>query len=400
MRVKLLREAAIATLILIAIVFLVSRLSLKSDFLRPIRQGIGDFDVYDLFYSGKDNQSFSKKHPDIIIIQSSADREKIARQIGQINELYPTVLGIDLRFDGPREPASDAALKLAMGSHPENVAAYSLGNTPEGGVSVVENFLDTGYLVEHGGYVNFAHGDSFAVIRRFNPFFGTDRHYSAFTSRILEKYDPEKYKILQDRNHREEDINYQGGLNYFENYTEQFFDSLYNQVKGQKYFWNKIVLLGSFSKDELSPKVLDDLKYTPMNSRFHGKGFPDTYGIVVHANILAMELKDKQYIHVAGNWVSFLFSFVFVMITMYLVFWFHFKYGHPLHIGLLLLQLATVILSVWFFLKLHEWFNWKVNLVPIIVAIVLSIEMYDLYARFAAWLHKKNPKYQTVFGKH
>jgi CHASE2 domain-containing sensor protein len=244
------------------------------------------------------------------------------------------------------------------------------------------------------GFGNFV-GDEFSVIRSWSPFAEVEgKSVPSFTARILELYAPEKFKLLKNRD-KVELINYTGNL---ESYTSFSFDEMYEYLySGQlsPKIHNKIILLGFFQKN--APMLLEDMHFTPLNSKITGKSFPDMYGVAIHANILSMMLNEtylKQLPMSASYAIATLLTFCFMLfiIRQYT------KTEHPHHLKLLLLQTLIVILFIYLFLVIFTYLDVKILLLPIILSLVLTVEMFGVYKSLAKWLHKKID-YKTIFSK-
>ncbi len=395
----LLKEAFIATIILSLTLFLVSLLPLKNEFLGPVKQEFNDFDVYDLFYAGNGDAQQGVKDADIFIVQAGDTRTQIADQVNKLKSLQPAVIGIDLSFAEKKEPSTDSLLMASITTAPNVVPGYSIIAETDGVDVIKEHFLPGEFLQSNGGFINFSHVDSFSVIRNFGPFYVKGgKSYPAFSVRAAQIYSPKKFAALKARDNNIEPINYFGNIDYYNNYSAKEFDELYgtNQLGFLK---GKIVLLGSFTKNDGSPKVMEDMRFSPLNERPEGKSFPDIYGVVIHANIISMILNGNSYITAPAEWVSYAISFALSFLLVYYMLHLHKKYSHPIHLRFLAIQILSVIIVIYLFLKLFDWFKLKVTLTPIVIIMVLSIEFFELYKILAIFLHKKI-KYKTIFSGH
>lgn len=396
---RFLKETSIATCILFGFALLISLIPIKFDFVKPIKQEFDDFDIYDLFYTGKSKEHPGVKDTNIIIIQAAYSRSEIDSQIIKIKSLKPAVLGIDLSFDDSIRSINDLSLISSIIKDSNVVAGYTLDVDSENDDFVKEKLLPKEYLIQHGGYINFSHKDSNAVLRAFAPFYKhKDNEFMAFSTRIAQKFSAEKFDILKKRKNKIEFINYSGNIEYYLNYSASQFDYLYKtqqlgNIKG------KIVLLGGFSKLNDPVAVMEDIKFTPINEKANGRGFPDMYGVVIHANIISMILGNGDYIKSPSACVSYLISFCLCFLVICLIYYWHIKYSHPSHIRLFIFQLISIISIVYLFLKFYDWFNLRIDILFIILSIVVSIEMFDLYKKIAVLL-KKHLNYDTIFSQH
>jgi hypothetical protein len=56
-KIQVLKESIIATIILLLITWLISFIPWSLEYGKALHQGFADFDIYDLYYTGKDKQN-------------------------------------------------------------------------------------------------------------------------------------------------------------------------------------------------------------------------------------------------------------------------------------------------------------------------------------------------------
>jgi CHASE2 domain len=393
----LIKESFLATLLVLVITFAGSYIPIKFEFVKPIKQGFLDFDIYDLYYSGS-HLNNTKRDSNITLVEIGNDRKTIAEQINLIQKFGPAVIGIDAVFENKGDSLDDIKLTQTLGHYNNIILASKYELNPDDGQPMLKgNFFDKKNPHFQSGYINLL-GSQFSVIRNYPSFLKIgDAVYPAFTSAIVKKKSPEKFNELKKRNNDLETINYTGNLESYTSITKE--ELQYYAATGQldSLLSRKIVLLGYFVKGE--PLVLDDLHFSPLNERVAGKSFPDMYGIVIHANILSMIL-NKNYANRVSDLVSYfvagiiVFSFLLYILSRYK------KPKHPKHGWFLLLQLILILVILYIFLLVFNWFQIKVPLLSIMMSIALSVELLGLYREIAVWLHQKY-HYKTVFShKH
>lgn len=387
---QLLKEVCIASCLVITIVFLIGFIPLKYEMINPSKQEFADYDIYDLYYSGR-NESNTKRDTNIVIVQVGSSRDEIANQLLKINQLQPAVIGVDVNFPVREDSAGNNRLLTVIQQLPAAVFSYRLhSNEQSGKLQVASSQINDSILAAQGGYLNFL-GREHTVVRYYAPFITIDqKEYSALSSKIIEKYAPERFDKLRTRKKRLEIINYEGNLQHYHHFTKEDFKNYYSQIRDL--VKGKIVLLGFFSED---PVILDDLKFTPLNHVMAGKSYPDMYGVVVHANILTMLLSGKFATLVPIGW-SYLFAFCFTFMLLWFVLYRFSKNPHPPHWKFLLIQFVAITLLIYVFILLFELFKIKIQLWPIILSIVLAVEVIAIYKALARWMHKKM-KYETLF---
>jgi CHASE2 domain-containing sensor protein len=386
-KLHLIKEAFIATLIVLIITYLISFIPLSLEYGKALHQGFADFDIYDLYYSGKARQNIIRD-TSIVLVELGADRLEIADQINSLSLYHPKIIAIDATFENSKDSLGDMKFSEAIKNKPNLVFAYGFDKT---GVS--PNFFYKETDSSAAGYIDFSSRPEYSVIRTYIPFYKKDgKEYEAFTTSIARLVNPGCYQKLKKRNNNEELINYTGNLNNYFTITK---NELYNpdSLQLEKLIRGKLVLLGFFMKDY--PLVMEDLYYSPLNERVSGKSFPDIYGVVVHANILSMIL-DGKYATLASTTTAYIFAFLITMLLYYyFISQFH-KKSHPSHGKFLLIQFLAILFVLYLFLQFYNWFLFKVPLEPVLIAMVLSLEMLGLYKNLALRLHKKY-HYKTVF---
>lgn len=99
----------------------------------------------------------------------------------------------------------------------------------------------------------------------------------------------------------------------------------------------------------------EDKFFTPLNSNYLGKTNPDMFGVVAHANILAMILK--------GDFINNIPSYIEIPISLLLIFLNTWLFG-------------------WLFLNLKEWWdgvNMLVALLEVLIIISIAIAVFHLF---------------------
>jgi len=357
---QLIKEALVATVIALLLTYIISFIPFKFEFVKVIKQGSLDMDIYDLYYSGRGGQNV-KRDPNIVLVQVAADRASIARQVTIINGHQPALIGLDVIFSQAKDAESDTALVRAIDGAKNIVLSTSITDD----LVMKKNFFDSTGKKYASGFTNFA-GARYSVVREYAPFVQlNDQQYFAFTSRIVEVFSPIHFTKLKRRNNRIEIINYSGNLG---NYTSITADELLQyQSSGQlsEILKGKIVLLGFFVKQP--PLVIEDLYFSPLNEVVAGKSNPDIYGLVIHANILSMILSE-DYVHLASAFFSYACAFVLTFLMMLYILKQYSKPKHPAHWKLLLVQLLIIILLFYLFLQIYNWFQFKMPISPVIIS--------------------------------
>ncbi|MES3017425.1 MAG: CHASE2 domain-containing protein [Bacteroidota bacterium] len=389
-KIRLFIEGIVVTILVLITTFLLSLTPFKNEYIKPIPQGGGDFDIYDLNYS-KNGVKKLAKDTNIVIVEIAGNRREIAAQINLIEKFNPTVIAIDAVFVGRKDSIGDKKLVEVVSQYDNLVFAYDFDFKGDSLSNV--NYWDAFMRSRIAGYINFP-TEQFSVVRKYYPFVNLNNvEQLSFTSEIAKNFFPNEFKELKNRGNLSEVINYTGNLERYLSFTNE--EIKYYAAKNQlsKVVNNKVVLLGYFVKQE--PLVLEDLHFTPLNDRISGRSFPDMYGVVVHANVLSMIL-NGNYVNQVSGISSYLISGVFVFGFLSLILFRHQKNSQIKKGWLIAIQFVLIIILVYIALLLFKFFLIKVYLLPIIISLIISIEMLNVYKSIAIWLGKRT-NYSTVF---
>jgi CHASE2 domain-containing sensor protein len=392
---QLIKEALLATILMIVLDLVINLFSFKSEFIRPIRQGLNGFDVYDLRFS-QDDSVVNAIDTGITIVEIGNSRAEIAGQIIVLAEYEPKLIGIDAIFSDPHPAGMDDTLinALHLGNKMVVASKYQL-NDQTGKPEILQSFFNSSIPSLQNGFFNLL-GGAEEVKRQFVPFIKMgDTLYPAFTTAMLRQISPEKYLLVKNRNASVESINYSGGTHHYNIITKERLSQSDHSADMRDLVHNKIVFLGMI-KDGV-PDVLEDNHFTPLNHKVVGKSFPDMYGVVIHANIFEMMLRGN-YIFEAPSWVVYFITFIIVFLIN-IFFIRHLSKGKKQsHLFLFLFQFIIAAALVYLALLAFKWFDFKMNLAPMMVAIVLSFEVFWIYEWTATFLRKRF-RYETFVHK-
>ena len=393
---QLLKEAFVATLVILGAVYLVSFIPLKFELAKPIKQEFGDFDVYDLVFSGKHKENLPRD-TNIILVQVGDSRDQIAHQLYILRNLEPKLIALDVTFDhpNPNDPESDSLLVNEIRKTPNLVFASKLTLDSTGDELISQSsFFANDSLRSKEGFINFL-GEEVSVIRMFSPSTKIDgQQVECFSCRIAEKVYPDKWRKLKEREKRIEVIDYTKNHNSFLSFS---YDDLkgYGPAQLKDKFRDKIVLIGFFTRN--GPLVMEDIHFTPMNEKISGKSYPDSYGLLIHANILSM-IHRGDYPYLLSRFWTYCIAGILCFLLLLFVFGYYVKNPHPAHLRFVLIQFAAILLLSWFFLVLFYQYRFKVPLLPIILALIMSVELLGIYKIVARFMNKW-VGYKTIFKK-
>jgi CHASE2 domain-containing sensor protein len=370
-----------------------------------IGTALGDMELTDYVFSGLRDEPLVDENIVVVNIGNLSRRE-VAQQIQIISKYKPKIIGIDAFFDCKqrhRDTVECPPLRDVMGN-------LMLGNAIKeaGNVILVTKLAQADTLLPPNvfdslrrsdplfsddsfgqGFANLdtdaAFQDDVKTCRRFNPQINAQgkRQY-AFAVEMAMAYDSAKTRKFLKRNNFSEIINYRG--NVFDifgqtEYPQMFFTLDVNQVLTEDFspdlFKDKIVIMG-FLGGYLGDPSWADKFYTPLNKKMAGKANPDMFGVVVHANIVSMILKE-DYVNEMAGWqeglIAFLFCLfnvaLFSLINTHLPLWYD---------GITkLLQLTQIILYTVLMVLIFHWYSFKLNITLTLAAVALVGDVYEIY---------------------
>ncbi len=276
-----------------------------------LTNSFSDIEITDIIYSGKNakNSEIQTKISKQIVLINAADRNRkeMAALLNKINLENPAVVGVDFIFEGPKGVEEDSALAAALAGCRKVVVATKFKDDKPGHKNENYSGVWRGLGNHTEGYANLRINSAEKTVRTFRSRDETKgKSRFPFALEVVRSFDSSKADAFLARKQKFELINYEGNLNTFYHFNG-------NQIAYDQYpkgfLKDKIVLLGYFGSDcNLSP-VLDDIFYTPMNEKLVNRKFPDTYGVVIQANIVNMML-EQHYVQQVPLWLDWLIGFL------------------------------------------------------------------------------------------
>jgi CHASE2 domain-containing sensor protein len=378
------RDTLLATLMVFIVIGLLALVPVNTHVFDPVKLALQDFDYNDLAWSKMNKNKTTSIDTNIFIVNiGDADRPAIAAIINKVQQQKPKVCGVDVIFDQRRSAAEDSLLVSVSGA-PGVVMAYQLD--VHGHEAAPRGFLNE--RSPRKGYVNFV-GEKGGVIRNFSPFVHAgNEEYESFAASVAKLVDPSAYERVRDRNNKTETIQYTRREEQFQVINGNDFLAGTDSIS----LTGKIVLVGYLSE---KPTDVEDKHFTPMNDASFGKSIPDMHGIVVHANIISMILSGN-YINKMPVWITWLLALVLGWIHM-AVFMHYFIERHLwFHLVAKLAQLVSSVFFIYIGLEVLCKWDYKVNLVPSFLAIILAVDVLYFYEAICNWLNRKY-RLHTVF---
>ena len=389
------RDTIFATIGVFVFLIVLGLIPINFYVLNPMKLALKDFDFNDIAYAKAHKDDSIKIDRRIVIVNTGdLDRAQLGFLIEAVNAYKPRVIGLDIYFEGEREPEKDSILREAF-RKTKNLVAVSVADTFDHHIKMRENYFDD--VLDKRGYANLV-GEDIGTIRYYAPFENVDgKKYPQITSAIVKEYDDNAFKQLEKRHKDVEMINYTRAVNNEDKKKYQIVepDDLYNDIIDSNMLSDKIVLLGYINLD---PNNIEDKKFTPMNHKFYGKQHPDMNGIVVQANIISMVL-DGNYIKKMPKWLAWVVAIVIGWIHMSLFIRYYLESHIWFHLVAKLAQVFSVILFAYLGIFIFDKFAIKLDMKYTLYVIVLAVDVIYFYEAFVGWLHRKY-NYQTIFSHH
>ena len=379
-------EAALVTANIFALAYLLSMIPLNFKFLDPIVNALRDFDIYDLYYSQL--RSIPEADTNIVLVNiGNLSRAEIAHQLHVINAYDPKVVALDIFFWQERDQAADSLLASEFSRVKNLVMVSKLDayNESTDSYDSIKTTINQFNQFAHNGYANLPDDEkgSFRTIRKYKPFsMSQGQKINSLTSAIVQIANPYAYDKLKKRNIENEIIHYRGNYDkFFFIDAPDLFDTSFNPT----YLKDKIVIMG-YMGPSIDQTSLEDIFFTPLNTEYAGRNFPDMYGVIIHANIISMILKDN-YVAQMPFGVGVLWAVLFCYLNVILISAIQGKFsilsGTFTKMVLSIQTVGTLYLG----LLIFGLYMYRVNLTLAMGAIVLVPSSIDFYRTYELKLY-------------
>ncbi len=405
MNKALFKDAVVATLMVFALYSLPTLLVAHISFFDPVNVGIERIkkeyeNIYIDITQGKLSNTAIENDSLIYLVNiDTLNRAGIAKLVENINSYHPKVIGVDIVFN-QKDAVPNLHLASALKSASDKlVMGVVLRTNQEGEIVPQPERSDSVYRHGSEGFFNFVSAEENSVVRLFLPLYEAKNSkpsdkkppiIESFATQIVKQFDSTSYnKFVAHRQeidmHSPEVIVYQHQRqDYHQLQPAEFYEGNpeLEELKG------KIVLVG-YMGDSTS---LEDKHYSPFN--VDGEQ-PDMSGMVIHANIIEMILR-QDYVRYTPDWVVKLVSFSLCFLLMIFLIYQFVKYQLWFHLVFKLLQMVLGALA--FGIGLWMFYSWqlKIDTLKIIVPIALTVDVLYFYNTLAKWLHEKIG-YETYF---
>lgn len=320
----------------------------------PVSQALSDFELTDYAFSNlRPEPSVDER---IVIVNiGHISRREIANQINIIRQFKPRVIGIDGFFNcegGLYDTVNCPQLLDTLGNlmladaikEAGNVVLVSklLQKTSTGRDPEAIDFYDSVEYSDpspysYNAFANFPtnadYQEDVKQCRSFIPRLKVNGKYeNAFAVEMARLYDSTKTKKLFERGNDEEIVNYRGNVELMDvklkslqnknigttNFKLMFYaldiDQLLNGEFAPELLKDKIVIMG-YLGNYFGDPAWEDKYFTPLNKKVAGRANPDMFGVVVHANIVAMILSE-DYVGELSDWSKIAIATILGILTV------------------------------------------------------------------------------------
>ena len=151
-------------------------------------------------------------------------------------------------------------------------------------------------------------------------------------------------------------------------------------------FKNSIVMIG-FLGDYFGDPAWEDKFFTPLNSKVAGRANPDMFGLVVHANAVAMII-NEDYVNELAEWQKYSIAFIICFLNVMLFSWVDNKFP-VLYDGFsVVLQLIQIILVSSLVVMVFASYSIKMDLTLTIGILAMVGPCFDISKSVEKTLYK------------
>lgn len=392
----------------------------------PISQALQEFELTDWVFSHL--RETPKPDDRIVLVNIGPSRAAIAEQLRIISKYKPKVIGIDSYFNcegGYYDTLNCPQLLDTLGNLMLGNAIHEAGN-----VVLVSRLLQSDSLFKAGtidlydsieksdpiysdfsknAFANLPTGATYQedikVCRNLIPRMiinGKDEY--AFSVKIAMMYDSVKTGKFLRRNNNEEVINFRGnfdipdvkvknlreGMNTTSEYRTLCYAIDWRDLMQGNYdssmFKNSIVMIG-FLGDYFGDPAWEDKFFTPLNSKVAGRANPDMFGLVVHANAVAMII-NEDYVNELAEWQKYTIAFIICFLNVMLFSWVDKKFPILYDGFSVVLQLIQIILVSLLVVMIFATYSIKMDLTLTIGILAMVGPCFDISKSVEKTLYK------------
>ncbi len=384
-------HATLGTIFIFLLIGFVVQIFSRLNFLDPVGDALKDIEVTDLVFSRLRGEPAADQHIVIVNI-ARLDRRGIAEQLRIINKYEPRVVGIDVLFEGEKkeDPMGDAVLAEVLSETNNLVMVSKVSDYDEVSDGYQRLEMSHPMFSRYGvtGHANLTtealSQEQYKSSRMFmtKPMVNGQEEL-AFAIKIAALYDPDAAKAFVDRDNDTEIINFRGNaLGSTGGFGNKFYAldvaDIFRENFTPDLIKNKIVLMGFMGEGFNDLTTVEDKFYTPLNPQYAGRAFPDMFGVVIHANILAMIL-NRDFIDTMPAFISIAINILLCFFNVVLFSWIYFRFPLWYDGVTKTLQLIETFLLLLLVILFFHWFNYALNFTLGIASILLASDALEVY---------------------
>jgi len=384
-------DSLLATIFIFAVIRGLSSFLGIFDAIDVVGEALEDVEFTDVVYSNL--REAPPADENIVLVNiSKLPRSAIAKQIEIIAQYNPKVIGLDTMFPYARGPEQDSALANALLKVDNLVMASKLIKLNEETGTFDSMRMSAPKFRSNAdfAFANLITGEGIEqedvkTCRSIPPILPyKDTTQMAFAVRLAHYYAPEKVQILLERDNETEIINYKGNsLGSLSNFATTFFALDWYDVLDENFvpemIEGKIVIFGFLGEQFGDRYNVEDKYYTPLNQNYAGRGEPDMYGAVIHANIISM-IMDEDYVYKINETTQFIIAFILCYINVLIFMWVYYALKNWYDGITKVAQILELLLIIGVIIYSYHLFDWNLELtlaMGAVAAVGDSLEVYN-----------------------
>ncbi|MBL7998400.1 MAG: CHASE2 domain-containing protein [Candidatus Kapabacteria bacterium] len=373
-------DVAISCALVFATAYGLFYVPLNFDFLSPLKQAIGDFDITDIAQSKlRDDDALTVDTSIVLVNIGSLGRGDVAQMIERIAAEQPRVIGVDAFFRNPKEHESDSLLAAAI---------RNAGNVVLVSKILYNDSLETFTGVEYSnpmftpsatGYANFITDQehSYRTVREFTLGETVNGSYSpSFPAALARSIAPAAVDSFMVRGNSTEMIRFRGNADKFYLFDHS---QILDPESDLSVLNGKIIVMGYMGEEISSePLSLEDVFFTPINERYAGKSFPDMYGVTVHANIIS-QIIHRRYINIMPFWMTVIASIMLCYLNIVVFDWLAERESKWYDTYTIVTILAQTLGLTYVMVIIFHLYHYKLNITLILAVLALTPTVHEIY---------------------
>ncbi|UZR92369.1 CHASE2 domain-containing protein [Chondrinema litorale] len=367
--------------------WMLGSIGVQFDFLNVFEEVLSDYNLTDVYYTKIRNNEAIPFDERIVLVNigdASRGRGSIADEISILNKYNPKVIAIDAKFFGLKEDDPMGDFKLAT-------AIQEANNFIMASEFAVTSDTSTGWDTLYTPPPLFSQNAQTAFVNVGNLEFGDfttwrtipvkettkkGKKEPCFPVKIAEVYNEKAAQKFLARGNEIENIYFKGNLDKF---TKLDVDDVLKENFIPELIKDKIVIMG-YMGDHYTDYYFDEDKfYTPLNEKQVGRGTPDMFGVVVHANVVSMIL-DENYINEMPAYIGYIIAIILCYLNVALFAYILDNKKLSPYYGLTkIIQLIEVLIILTISIFSFALFNYKVDLTLVFLVIILAGDLTEIY---------------------